>query len=107
YRLLKREQFLSVQSSPSRFVSKHLVFLYHDNSLGHVRVGFTVSKRHGKAVVRNKIKRRLRSAVRLLMPQLHLLGFDVVIIPKVGTDSQSSLDLMTEVSSFARRVKGI
>lgn len=46
-----------------------------------LRIGFTVSRIHGGAVVRNRMKRRLREAVRLSRP---LIGpnVDVVINPK-------------------------
>ncbi len=43
------------------------------------RVGFTVSKRVGKAHVRNHVKRVLREIVRSFLPQLRP-GFDIVII---------------------------
>lgn len=46
-----------------------------------LRVGFTVGRAHGGAVVRNRMKRRLREAVRLSRPQVGP-NADVVINPK-------------------------
>ena len=43
-----------------------------------VRFGFTLTKRVGKSVVRNRLRRQLREAARAALPQLHA-GFDVVI----------------------------
>ena len=45
------------------------------------RIGFTVSKRVGKAHVRNHVKRVLREVVRSHLPQLRP-GFDIVIISR-------------------------
>ncbi len=46
------------------------------------RLGLTVSRKVGNAVVRNRAKRRLRETVRLSIPTEKLAGFDVVLIGK-------------------------
>ena len=46
------------------------------NGLGRVRCGFAVSRRVGGAVVRNRIRRRLRELMRALPPED---GFDVLV----------------------------
>src|SRR5579864_1399772 len=51
------------------------------------RVGFTVSKRVGKAHVRNLVRRRLREAMRPCLPEL-APGFDVVIISRPALADQ-------------------
>ncbi len=52
------------------------------------RIGFTVSKRVGKAHVRNHVKRVLREIVRGVLPQLRQ-GFDVVIIGRPALAQRS------------------
>ncbi|HVC81985.1 MAG TPA: ribonuclease P protein component [Chloroflexota bacterium] len=51
------------------------------------RVGFTVSKRVGKAHVRNLVRRRLREAMRAHLPHL-APGYDIVIISRPALAAQ-------------------
>ena len=57
------------------------------------RVGFKVSKRVGKAHERNLVRRRLREAMRRLLPSL-VAGYDIVVIsrPALATRSYAALD---------------
>ncbi len=47
---------------------------------GKIRVGFTCSKKVGNAVARNRAKRRLREAARLVLPEHGRTGWDYVLI---------------------------
>jgi len=49
-----------------------------------VRIGFTVTKKIGNAVVRNRMKRRFRSLARELLPSLGIAGSDHVLIGRAG-----------------------
>ena len=49
-----------------------------------VRVGFTVTKKIGNAVVRNRMKRRFRSLAREILPTLGIIGADHVLIGRSG-----------------------
>jgi ribonuclease P protein component len=51
------------------------------NDLPRTRFGFSVSKRVGNAVVRNRARRRLREIVRLRLPRI-VSGWDVVLIAR-------------------------
>jgi ribonuclease P protein component len=94
-RLLKHVDFERVYKQGRRHFSSHMTVFYlrqaqaeSASSQGAVleqgaRIGFTVGKVLGGAVVRNRIKRRLREAVRLRRAVLQTTGaVDVVINPK-------------------------
>ncbi len=70
------------------------------------RVGFTVSKKVGNAVARNRARRRLREAARLLLPEQGIAGADHVFIAR-PRDAELPWDellgQMTEALAKARR----
>jgi len=53
-----------------------------------VRLGFTVTKRVGDAVVRNRTRRRLKEAARLLLREQCLAGYDLVLIGRQATKTR-------------------
>ncbi len=55
-----------------------------DDSDPASRIGFTVTKKIGNAVVRNRMKRRLRSLARELLPAHGIAGSDHVLIGRSG-----------------------
>lgn len=66
-----------------------------------LRVGYTVSKKVSKkAVTRNRIKRRLREAVRVEGPKHGQMGWDYVIIARRAAE-QATFDQLTERLRFA------
>jgi len=82
-RLLKHWSFVNVNRLGKRFHSGHFVAIFKLNGLGITRLGVTASKKTGKAVERNKIKRLIREFFRLntsFFPQ----SFDIVIVAKRG-----------------------
>ena len=60
-----------------------LVIYVARNELGHTRLGLSVSRKVGKAVLRNRIKRLLREAFRLCRHELPA-GYDLICIPRHG-----------------------
>ena len=77
-RLKSAGQFRAVYEARLSHGSGPLVIYARPNDLGHLRLGLSVSRRVGGAVVRNRIKRRLREAFRLRRHDLPA-GYDVVI----------------------------
>lgn len=72
--------------------------------LAGARFGFTVTKKLGNAVRRNRIKRRLREAVRSVAPQLARDGCDYVLIARHGAHLQKFAELVGDLKTAFKRV---
>ena len=81
-RLLKSGAYRKIYQEGNRFVGPFFAAFYRRAEAARgPKVGYTTPKAIGKAVVRNRIKRRLREAVRIQLPQL-AAGWDVVFNPR-------------------------
>jgi ribonuclease P protein component len=71
---------------------------------GEARVGFTVTKKHGNAVERNRIKRRLRELMRLYGAPLAYADTDYVLIGKRAALSLQFANMQSDLESAMRQV---
>lgn len=80
-RLRSPREFQRVYALRNSVADAWLVLYAAPNDLGLTRIGLSVSRKVGGAVVRNRWKRLLREAFRLSRQRLSL-GFDLVVIPR-------------------------
>ena len=63
YRVKKNEDFSYIIKHKQSLANRSFIIYYFKNDLNHARIGISVSKKLGKAVIRNKIKRQVRMIV--------------------------------------------
>jgi ribonuclease P protein component len=102
----KRSDFLAANAG-RRASSPGFVLLVRDRADGNPakRVGFTVTKKIGGAVVRNRMKRRLRALARELLPAGGIPGADHVLIGRSGGIERDFTQLRQELTSALERLR--
>jgi ribonuclease P protein component len=69
-----------------------------------MRIGYTVTKKIGNAVVRNRMKRRLRALARELLPESGIRGADHVLIGRNGGVERDFAQLRSELRKALAKV---
>lgn len=81
-RLRKRRDFLAAAKAQRAGAASFLLQGRDRRDEDCVRLGFTVTKKTGNSVVRNRIRRRLREVARAVVPRLGRPGYDYVLIAR-------------------------
>jgi ribonuclease P protein component len=104
-RLLRHADFERVYKQGRRHFASHLTAFYRRREEGiALRIGFTVSKLLGGAVQRNRMRRRLREAVRLHWPEFQA-PVDIVINPKKSLLTVDFSELGSQISQMFEVVR--
>ena len=98
-RLRRRQDFLAAAQSLSRAAPGAVVQLRQRQDDAPPRIGFTVTRKLGGAVVRNRIRRRLREAARTGAGHCFLPGNDYVIVGRSATKGRPFDKLVTDIIS--------
>lgn len=105
-RILKNRDFRRVYDEGVRFTTRLFAAFYLDTAdsarTTGARVGFTVPRALGKAVKRNRIRRRMREAVRLELPALGP-QWDIVINPRRAVLDAPFDEMRSEVRKLVHR----
>jgi ribonuclease P protein component len=111
-RLKQRSEFLRVAAARQKWVAPGLIVQMRQRQSEPetgFRVGYTVSKKVGNAVARNRARRRLRSAAAEVLPANALAGRDYVLIGRRGTLTRPYRELVGDLQTALERLdrKGV
>ncbi len=104
--LKKRKDFVRIANQGYKIVAHGLIL---QACVGpkpdEVRLGFTTTKKLGCAVIRNRIRRRLREACRLRLPACVIPGYDYVVIGRKATIDRPFDLLLGDVKYVLRQLE--
>ena len=95
-RLRKRKEFAYLYNNGTAKHTANLTVVYLPTKHRDLKIGFSITKKIGKAHTRNLVKRRLRAIVRGLVPSLPD-DYNVVVIAKAGVETLNFDDLKSQV----------
>lgn len=112
-RLRRRSEFLKAARLGKKWVAAGLIVQARQRSQGEgpcdggsdaVRVGFTVTKKVGNAVIRNRVRRRLKAAAAEVLPKYAGPGQDLVIIGRMATINRRFPALVKDLETSIRKL---
>ncbi|HLR21681.1 MAG TPA: ribonuclease P protein component [Tissierellaceae bacterium] len=107
YRLRKNIEFRKIYDHGKNYWNRNLVLYVKRNKLKKTRVGYTITKKVGNAVTRNRLRRRMKEIYRLNYSDIKE-GYDLIFICKKNTVNLSYKELessMVHIMKMARVFK--
>ncbi len=92
YRLRTNKDFKNVYKRGKNYWNRNLILYVKNNGLENSRIGFSITKKVGNSVVRNKIRRRMKEVCRLNFDNIKV-GYDIIFIPKKNVVDITYLEL--------------
>lgn len=102
YRLTSSTDFKRVRRTGKSYAHPLAILVISPNDLTISRFGVTVGRALGNAVRRNRVKRRLREALRMLLPRTDS-GRDVILIARPALNEAEWSDVLNAVATLLKR----
>ncbi len=103
----KRRDFLAMRSAAKAHAPSFLMLARANPENGPLsRLGLTVTKKLGGAVIRNRIRRRLRAAAREVFPQNAASGTDYVLVARRAAYDRKYDALLDDMKRALLRLTG-
>ncbi|SCY62941.1 ribonuclease P protein component [Alkaliphilus peptidifermentans] len=102
--LRKNDDFRKVYKNGNSMANKLLIIYLMKNFTEVNRVGFTVSKKVGKSVVRSRVKRLLKESYRLNVNKVQI-GYDIVFIARENCKEANYKEIESAMLHLIRKMK--
>ena len=103
--LKRNKEFRFVYNRGSSYASKYLVLIYLKRNNGGTRPGFSVSKKIGGAVRRNKVRRQLKAAFYNISKNVVFGNFNIIFIARNAINDSSFFEIQKEMYGLLNRAK--
>ncbi len=103
-RLHNRKNFIKLFQNGKKVYSKYFLIYYLANELEYSRIAVVVKKKFGKAVERNKIKRRIREIYRCNKSNFRQ-GIDMIIFVSENCKNLDFINLRKELIKLSEKIK--
>lgn len=97
----KDKQFRYIYSRGKSFANKKLVVYYIKNSDEKLKIGISISKKVGKAVVRNRLRRLIKENIRLSTNIK--TGYSMIFLARVGADDLNFQTMRSSINHLLKR----
>lgn len=104
YRLRKNYQFNYVYKNGKAFSNKYLVVIFCQNKNNVPKIGFSISKKFGKAVRRNKMRRRLKEIINKRFSLL-CTKYNYVFLPRIVDEPATFKQLEKSVDYLLGKIE--
>lgn len=104
HKLKKNYEFKKVYIDGRYYVEKNIVMYIIKNGSALNRIGFSVSKKVGNSVVRNRVKRRMKEAYRQFADATKA-GYDIVFTARAGSGSADYAVIENNIKSVLKKAK--
>lgn len=102
--LKKNKEYRKVYSQGRSVADRHIVIYCYGNGLEFSRFGFTVSKKVGKAVIRNRIRRLFKEVCRLNNDKFPV-GYDYILLARKDSVGLNYSQIEEIIMKLLRRIK--
>ena len=103
FRVRKSDEYQAIYNEGKKVITPVIIFFLRYTDLPHARLGLTVSRKVGKAVIRNQIKRKIREAFR--RNKDGLAQIDLIASPRKGAKDQPFEAYMDSFTLLMRHIK--
>ena len=103
--LKKDSDFRKVYKHGKSFANRYLVMYILNNKSENSRIGISVSKKVGKAIIRNKVRRRIKEAYIVNIDENVKYGYDIVFIARVAIKDAEYKDIEKSMKHLVKKAE--